>query len=98
MEPITLMSGVNREMINDINFDWFGKRLAIATVENKLKIYDIRETEDGKPHLKLTSETLAHSGAIWKVKWAHPDFGPLLVTCSYDKHIIGWQPQKIKSN
>lgn len=37
---------------------------------------------------------MAHDGPIWKVKWAHPDFGNILATCSYDKSVNIWEERK----
>ena len=42
----------------------------------------------------LTSEFTAHDGPIWKVKWAHPDFGDIIATCSYDKIVNIWEERK----
>jgi len=33
----------------------------------------------------------AHSGSIWKVTWAHPEFGQLLASCSLDRTVIIWE-------
>uniref|UniRef100_A0A914C3Z8 Nucleoporin SEH1 n=1 Tax=Acrobeloides nanus TaxID=290746 RepID=A0A914C3Z8_9BILA len=32
-----------------------------------------------------TKET--HGGAVWKVRWAHPTFGQILATCSFDNTV-----------
>ena len=40
----------------------------------------------------------SHNGARWKVKWAHPDQGNIIATCSYDKTIIIWEERKQKDN
>ena len=29
-----------------------------------------------------------HEGPVWEVAWAHPKFGVLLASCSYDKQVI----------
>ena len=29
-------------------------------------------------------------GTVWKVVWAHPDFGQLLATCSQDRTVKIW--------
>jgi len=33
-----------------------------------------------------------HTGAVWRVAWADPEFGPnsILASCGYDKQVIIW--------
>ena len=31
-----------------------------------------------------------HSGAVLKAQWADPDFGQILASIGYDKHILIW--------
>lgn len=33
----------------------------------------------------------AHSGSVWKVTWAHPEFGQVLATCSFDRTAAVWE-------
>ena len=32
---------------------------------------------------------LRHKGPVWEVAWAHPKFGNILASCSYDR-TVGW--------
>ena len=32
-----------------------------------------------------------HKGSIWKVRWAHPEFGAVLVSCSFDHKVRVWE-------
>lgn len=32
-----------------------------------------------------------HEGPVWQVAWAHPKFGSLLASCSYDGRVIVWK-------
>lgn len=43
----------------------------------------------------------SHDGPVWQVAWAHPTFGNLLASGSYDRKVIvwketpaGWEPVK----
>jgi WD40 repeat protein len=68
----------NRELVYDMSFDWFGKRLAVVTAELKIKIYE-------KNDLNLwekTADFKGHDGPIWKVRWSHPDYGSMIATCN----------------
>ena len=34
-----------------------------------------------------------HSGSVWRVTWAHPEFGQVLATCSFDRTVGVWEEQ-----
>ncbi|KAG2381886.1 hypothetical protein C9374_005678 [Naegleria lovaniensis] len=40
---------------------------------------------------KCTYDWKAHNGSIWKVEWAHPEFGQVLASCSYDHTVSIWE-------
>lgn len=76
-----------RDTITDISYDHFGHRLALSSTDHTIQIWDL--TEDGT--YKLTSKFRSHSGSVWKVTWAHPEFGQILATCSLDRTAIIWE-------
>lgn len=45
--------------------------------------------DDGQWH--CTSNWKSHSGSVWKVTWAHPEFGQVLATCSFDRSVAIWE-------
>lgn len=47
------------------------------------------ENEQGE--WAVTSSWKAHSGSIWRVSWAHPEFGQVLATCSFDRTASVWE-------
>lgn len=32
-----------------------------------------------------------HSGSVWRVTWAHPEFGQVIATCSFDRTVVVWE-------
>lgn len=52
-----------------------------------LQIWD--EDEQGK--WAVTSSWKAHSGSIWRVSWANPEFGQVIATCSFDRTASVWE-------
>lgn len=36
----------------------------------------------------------AHTGPVWQLAWAHPRFGNVIASCSFDKKIIVWKEFK----
>ena len=39
----------------------------------------------------LSNQT--HSGSVWRVTWAHPEFGQVLATCSFDRTAAVWEKE-----
>lgn len=76
-----------RDTITDISYDHFGHRLALSSTDHTIQIWDL--SHDGTYH--LTSKFRSHSGSVWKVTWAHPEFGQILATCSLDRTAIIWE-------
>lgn len=74
-----------KESIFDLNYDWFGKRLAVITADRKILMY--RKLDSGKWE-KYTEfagghqSTQGHFGPVWKIKWAHEFLGSIMATCS----------------
>ncbi|KAN0060058.1 GTPase-activating protein S13 [Thecaphora frezii] len=75
------------DMIHDAQLDFYGKRLATCSSDRSVKVFDV---VNGTP--SATGETLVgHQGPVWQVAWAHPTFGPILASCSYDGKVIIWK-------
>jgi protein transport protein SEC13 len=36
----------------------------------------------------------SHDGPVWQVSWAHPKFGNILASASYDGKVIVWQERQ----
>jgi WD40 repeat protein len=69
----------HEDTVHDVAMDYYGKRIATASSDHSIKIIGVNNN---------TSQHLAnltgHQGPVWQVAWAHPKFGSLLASCSYD--------------
>merc|ERR1719440_1290595 len=73
----------HEDTIHDSQFDYYSKRLATASSDKTVKIFDVTG------EIYHNSATLTgHDGPVWQVAWAHPKFGVLLASCSYDGKVI----------
>jgi len=81
----TFESGHN-DTIHDAQFDYYGRYLATCASDNLIKIWEIDENSQ-----KLLTELKGHKGPVWQVAWAHPKFGTLLASCSYDRKVVIWK-------
>jgi protein transport protein SEC13 len=79
---------------HDVQLDYYGKRLATCSSDRMIKIFDVSPDQT---HHQLSATIQAHEGPVWQVAWAHPKFGSILASCSYDRKVCVWketQPQQ----
>mmetsp|Transcript_27204 Transcript_27204/g.63342 ORF Transcript_27204/g.63342 Transcript_27204/m.63342 type:complete len:351 (+) Transcript_27204:86-1138(+) len=74
-------------ILHDAQLDYYGKRVAVASNDHTVCIWDITDPSQQRP----MGELKAHEGPVWRVSWAHPMFGSLLATCGYDMKVIIWK-------
>jgi len=72
--------------LHDVQLDYYGKRVAAATAEGAVHVWDITDGQQIP-----VGQLKGHEGPVWKVAWAHPKFGSLLATCGYDMKVIVWK-------
>lgn len=73
-------------MIHDAQLDYYGKRLATCSSDGKIHLFEV----SGKQQ-KFLESLKEHSGPVWQVAWAHPKFGSVLASCSYDGTVLVWK-------
>ncbi|VDM59456.1 unnamed protein product [Angiostrongylus costaricensis] len=74
-------------LLFSVAFDHHGRRLATCSSDMTLSVWD--RCPDGS--WKKAASWKVHGGAVWRVVWAHPEFGQLLATCSYDRSVHIWE-------
>ncbi|CCM02720.1 uncharacterized protein FIBRA_04827 [Fibroporia radiculosa] len=79
----------HEDMIHDAQLDYYGKRLATCSSDRTVRVFDV---VDGEPP-KAVQTLKGHTGPVWQVAWAHPKFGHILASCSYDGKVIIWKEQ-----
>ena len=91
LKDIDYIDTFHQDIVHDISFDWYGTRIATCSSDRKVKIFfKIAESQ-----WKKIYEFTAHDAEVRKVKWAHPDFGSIIATCSYDKSVIIWEEPRL---
>lgn len=76
------------DLIHDALLDYYGKRLATCSSDKTIKIFDVEND-----NYKLVETLVGHDGPVWQVGWAHPKFGSILASCSYDGKVLIWKEQ-----
>lgn len=86
MSPCLVCLCTSTPTQHDAQLDYYGKRLATASSDRTIRIFDVSLQQQ-----TLLARISAHDGPIWQVQWAHPKFGPLLASASYDGRAIVWK-------
>lgn len=79
------------DMIHDAQMDYYGKMLATASSDRTIRIHVITTASNGNTEQKLTHTLKGHEGPVWQVSWAHPKYGTLLASCSFDAKVLIWR-------
>ncbi len=62
----------HRDLIHDVAFNWYGTHLATCSSDQTLRIWAL---DPNTQNWSCTASWKCHSGAVWKIHWAHPEFG-----------------------
>ncbi|XP_046842687.1 nucleoporin SEH1-like isoform X2 [Xenia sp. Carnegie-2017] len=65
------------------------------TSDHKDLIHDVAFDFHGRRMATCSSDQTVktHYGSVWRVTWAHPEFGQVLATCSFDNTAAVWEEQ-----
>ncbi|GAA5850257.1 hypothetical protein JCM8547_001063 [Rhodosporidiobolus lusitaniae] len=77
----------HNDMIHDAQLDYHGRRLATASSDRTIRIFDV----DGEDRYRLADQLLGHDGPVHALAWAHPSFGSILASCSFDGKVFIWK-------
>lgn len=61
--------------------------MATCSSDHTIKVWN--KNEEGK--WVISSSWRAHSGNVFKLCWAHPEFGTVIASCSFDKTAAIWE-------
>ena len=81
--PLVSMETVHEDMIHDAQFDYYSTKLATCSSDNTIKIFEVRDD-----NYAASATLTGHEGPVWQIAWAHPKFGVLLASCTYDGSVI----------
>uniref|UniRef100_A0A8C5VML1 Protein SEC13 homolog n=1 Tax=Microcebus murinus TaxID=30608 RepID=A0A8C5VML1_MICMU len=73
----------HEDMIHDEQMDYQGTCLATCSSDRSVQISDLRNGGQ-----ILIADLRGHEGPMWQVAWAHPMYGNILASCSYDRKVI----------
>eukprot|EP01113_Clastostelium_recurvatum_P041651 TRINITY_DN6651_c0_g1_i2.p1 TRINITY_DN6651_c0_g1~~TRINITY_DN6651_c0_g1_i2.p1 ORF type:complete len:317 (-),score=77.04 TRINITY_DN6651_c0_g1_i2:60-1010(-) len=80
----------HEDMVHDVQWDYYAKRIASCSSDRSIKIIEMNSADTNQPY-RLQADLRGHEGPVWEVAWAHPRFGSLLASCSYDRKVQVWK-------
>jgi len=86
MASVQTLDTQHEDMIHDAQLDYYGRRLATCSSDRSIKIFEVNESSTNQ-----IAEIKGHEGPVWEVSWAHPKFGSILASCSYDRRVCIWR-------
>jgi len=89
MYEAKLIPAEHKDIVHDVSFDFYGRRMATCSSDHTVKIWDLDESGEWI----CTADWKTHSGSICKVTWAHPEFGQVIATCSFDRTALVFEEQ-----
>eukprot|EP01119_Soliformovum_irregulare_P008444 TRINITY_DN21560_c0_g1_i1.p1 TRINITY_DN21560_c0_g1~~TRINITY_DN21560_c0_g1_i1.p1 ORF type:complete len:308 (-),score=56.73 TRINITY_DN21560_c0_g1_i1:37-960(-) len=81
---VTSIDTQHEDSIHDVQADYYGRLVATASSDRTVRILDTQTNT-------VVAELRGHAGPVWQVSWAHPKFGRILASCSYDRKVIIWK-------
>ncbi|ELT96850.1 hypothetical protein CAPTEDRAFT_157718 [Capitella teleta] len=76
----------HKDLIHDVAYDFHGRRMATCSSDQHVKIWDLVDGE-----WRCSARYKVHVGSVWRVNWAHPEFGQVIATCSFDRTTAVWE-------
>ncbi|GAA5842975.1 hypothetical protein JCM3766R1_001648 [Sporobolomyces carnicolor] len=83
----------HQDMIHDAQLDYYGRRLATASSDRTIRLFDVESPANGAgdDSYRLADQLVGHDGPIHALAWAHPSFGQILASCSFDGKVFIWK-------
>ncbi|KAF4616279.1 hypothetical protein D9613_008787 [Agrocybe pediades] len=82
-----LIQNAHGDLVTDVAYDFYGLRLATCSLDQRIKIWRV----DDNNAWNMQEEWKAHDAAVSKLSWAHPEFGSIIASASFDRTVKIWE-------
>ena len=80
----------HEDVVHDTQWDFYGRFMATCSSDRTVRIFSTTgASQSEKP--RLAAILTGHEGPVWMISWAHPRFGNVIASCSYDHRAIVWK-------
>ncbi|KIL60918.1 hypothetical protein M378DRAFT_193550 [Amanita muscaria Koide BX008] len=83
-----LVPNAHDDLVTDASYDYYGLHLATCSLDQRIKIWKLNEN-DGSWNVE--DDWKAHDAPVSKVSWAHPEFGTIVASSSFDRTVKIWE-------
>ncbi|KAF5370355.1 hypothetical protein D9758_006904 [Tetrapyrgos nigripes] len=83
-----LIQNAHSDLVTDASYDFYGLRLATCSLDQRIKIWSLDEANGT---WNVEDDWKAHDAAVSKVSWAHPEFGSIIASSSFDRTVKIWE-------
>ncbi|KAI0036245.1 WD40 repeat-like protein [Vararia minispora EC-137] len=83
-----LIQNAHNDLVTDAAYDFYGLRLATSGLDQRLKVWQLDE-QNGT--WTATHDWKAHDAPVSKLSWAHPEFGAIIASASFDRTVKIWE-------
>jgi len=81
----------HEDVIQDIAADFHGERIATCSADQRIRVWERRAVGGQRDAGWVCTAVLkGHAGIVYKLAWAHPEFGRVLASCSADHKVLVW--------
>ncbi|KAJ6600018.1 WD40-repeat-containing domain protein [Mycena vulgaris] len=83
-----LIPNAHNDLVTDASYDFYGLRLATCSLDQRIKIWQLDESNGS---WAVEDDWKAHDAAVAKISWAHPEFGTIIASGSFDRTVKVWE-------
>ncbi|KAH7921566.1 WD40 repeat-like protein [Leucogyrophana mollusca] len=83
-----LIQSAHNDLVTDVSYDFYGLRLATCSLDQRIKVWQLDESNG---NWSVEDDWKAHDAAVSKLSWAHPEFGTILASSSFDRTVKVWE-------
>ncbi|TFK39244.1 WD40-repeat-containing domain protein [Crucibulum laeve] len=83
-----LIQNAHSDLVTDASYDFYGLHLATCSLDQRIKIWQLDESNGT---WSVVDDWKAHDAAVSKLSWAHPEFGSIIASGSFDRTVKIWE-------
>ncbi|RXW16830.1 hypothetical protein EST38_g9014 [Candolleomyces aberdarensis] len=83
-----LIQNAHSDLVTDAIYDFYGLRLATCSLDQRIKVWRLDENTGT---WSVEDDWKAHDAPVSKLSWAHPEFGTIIASSSFDRTVKIWE-------
>ncbi|KAG2059833.1 hypothetical protein BDR06DRAFT_1062601 [Suillus hirtellus] len=92
-----LIQSAHNDLLTDVAYDFYELRLATCSL-NQRYVIPLLHIYKSNGNWNVEDDRKAHDATVSKLSWAHPEFGTMLASASFDHTVKIWEQTSFASN